>query len=230
MREKQEEAEEEEGEEEENTGIWISYICVLVCVCVCVCSQCSVVSDSAAPWTEACQAPLSMGFSRQEYWSGLPFPDPEDLPNPVSPVSPALAGAFFTTAAPGKPICMCIDTYVFNHYLQISNKTVTKKTLSWLCKHKIWLPLWFSWLRICLQCRRPEFNPWVRKIPWRRERLPTPIFWPGEFLHGVAKSGTWLSDFHFSLSSIKLFTNEPFTVCLLCQDIFLLMKKTVKIK
>ena len=37
------------------------------------------------------------------------------------------------------------------------------------------------WWRICLQCRRPGFNPWVGKIPWRRERLPTPVFWPGEF-------------------------------------------------
>ena len=36
----------------------------------------------ATPWTVACQAPLSMGFSRQEYWSGLPFPSPGDLPNP----------------------------------------------------------------------------------------------------------------------------------------------------
>ena len=42
-------------------------------------------------WTEACQAPLSMGFSRQEYWSGLPFPSPGDLPNPgTEPGSPAL--------------------------------------------------------------------------------------------------------------------------------------------
>ena len=42
---------------------------------------------------------------------------------------------------------------------------------------------WLSWLRICLQCRRPDFNPWVRKIPWRREWQPTPVFLPGEF-HG----------------------------------------------
>ena len=49
------------------------------------------------------QAPLSMGFPRQEYWSGLPFPTPEDLPNPeIKPVSPALAGGFFTTGLPGK--------------------------------------------------------------------------------------------------------------------------------
>ena len=45
----------------------------------------------APPWTVACQAPLSMGFSRQEYWSELPFPSPGDLPNPgIEPGSPAL--------------------------------------------------------------------------------------------------------------------------------------------
>ena len=56
------------------------------------------------PWTVACQAPLSMGFSRQEYWRGLPFPSPGDLPNlGIEPTSPALAGKFFTIEAPGKP-------------------------------------------------------------------------------------------------------------------------------
>ena len=45
----------------------------------------------AIPWTVACQAPLSMGFSRQEYWSGLPFPSPGDLPDPgIKPRCPAL--------------------------------------------------------------------------------------------------------------------------------------------
>ena len=43
------------------------------------------------------------------------------------------------------------------------------------------LPWWFSWQRLCLQCGRPRFHPWVGKIPWRREQLPTPVFWPGEF-------------------------------------------------
>ena len=55
------------------------------------------------PWTVAPQVPLSMGFSRQEYWSGLPCPPPRDLPNPgIEPeslMSPALAGRFFTTSA-----------------------------------------------------------------------------------------------------------------------------------
>ena len=63
----------------------------------------SVVSDSATLWTVARQAPLSIGFSRQEYWSGLPSSPPGDLSNPriepKSHVSPALAGRFFTTSA-----------------------------------------------------------------------------------------------------------------------------------
>ena len=58
-------------------------------------------NSSMTPWTVAHQAPLSMGFSRQEYWSGLPFPSPEDLPNPgIKHVS---AGRFLTTKPPGKP-------------------------------------------------------------------------------------------------------------------------------
>ena len=59
-------------------------------------------SDSVTPWTVALQAPLSMGFSRQESWSGLLCPPPGDLPHlglePKSLMSPALAGGFFTSA------------------------------------------------------------------------------------------------------------------------------------
>ena len=61
----------------------------------------------AVPWTEACQAPLSMGFSRQEYWSGLPCPPPGNLPNPgikpASPVTPALQTDSLPTEPPEKP-------------------------------------------------------------------------------------------------------------------------------
>ena len=63
--------------------------------------------------TVAHQTPLSTEFSRQEYWSGLPFPTPGDLPypgiEPTSPVSSALAGGFFTAVPPGKPIYECSD-------------------------------------------------------------------------------------------------------------------------
>ena len=78
-----------------------------------------------------------MGFSRQEYWSGLPFPSPGDLPDPgIKPRSPTLEADALTSEPPGK------------------------------------------------QYGRPRFNPWVWKIPKRRERLPTPVFWPGKF-HGL---------------------------------------------
>ena len=61
----------------------------------------SVISDSTVPQTVACQAPLSMRFSKQEYWSGWPFPFPGDLPNSgIEPVSPELAGGFSTTEQP----------------------------------------------------------------------------------------------------------------------------------
>ena len=59
---------------------------------------------SATPWTVAYQAPASMGFSRQEYWSGLPFPSPGDLPDPgIEPWSPSLQGDALTSQPPGKP-------------------------------------------------------------------------------------------------------------------------------
>ena len=67
---------------------------------------CSVVSDSATPWTVACQAPLSVGLPSQEYWSGLPFPSPGGLPDPrtdpASPLAPALASRFFTPEPPAQ--------------------------------------------------------------------------------------------------------------------------------
>ena len=89
--------------------IYIHSVCVCVCVCARVCAQLlSQVQLFATPWTVARQAPLSMGLSRQECWSRLPFPTPADLPDPrIKPsslVSPALAGRFFTIAPPGKPI------------------------------------------------------------------------------------------------------------------------------
>ena len=64
----------------------------------------------------ACQAPPSMGFSRQEYWSGLPFPPPGDIPNPgielSFPGSLALADGLFTTESPGKPILLVSSLHV----------------------------------------------------------------------------------------------------------------------
>ena len=59
------------------------------------------------PWTLAHQAPPSMVFSRQEYWSGLPFPSPGDLPDPgIEPRSPTLQADALTSAPPGKPLIL----------------------------------------------------------------------------------------------------------------------------
>ena len=69
---------------------------------VCVCESLSHAQLYVTPWTVAHQASLSIGFPKQEYWSGLPFPFPEDLPDPgIEPMSPALAGGFLTAEPPG---------------------------------------------------------------------------------------------------------------------------------
>ena len=90
-------------------------VCVCVCVCVWVCERARVYSVAQLclalcdpmDCSVAHQAPLSMGFSRQEYWSGLHFLLQGFFPNPgiksTSLVSPALAGRFFTTEPPGEP-------------------------------------------------------------------------------------------------------------------------------
>ena len=73
------------------------------CVCACVCSYFNCVCLFGTLWAVACQAPLSVGFSRKEYWSGLPFPPPGNLPNPgTKPQVSHTAGGLFTTEPPGK--------------------------------------------------------------------------------------------------------------------------------
>ena len=83
-----------------------------------------------APWTVARQAPLSMEFSRQAYWNGLPFLTPEYLADPgiepMSFVSFALAGRFFTTVPPGKPMCIIKSTS--NWYLPWALATLSTST------------------------------------------------------------------------------------------------------
>ena len=84
------------------------------CVYVYVLNRVQLFSTS---WTVALQAPLSMGFSRQEYWGGLLFPSPKDLSDPgikpTSPALPALAGRFLTTEPPGKPGKMLILAWIY---------------------------------------------------------------------------------------------------------------------
>ena len=82
---------------------WIGLAQVLDYSCCCCCLAAKSCPTLWQTHCKAHQAPLSMGFSRQEYWNGLPFPSLGDLPNPgIEPVSPALAGRFFTTEPPEK--------------------------------------------------------------------------------------------------------------------------------
>ena len=83
--------------------LWMNNVCVQLCPAL------------VTPWTVACQAPLSIGFSRQEYWSGLSFPPPGNFPNPgIEPRSPTLQVDSLQSEPAGKPsvwiIFHCIDT------------------------------------------------------------------------------------------------------------------------
>ena len=97
------------------------------------------------PWTVARQAPLPMGFPRQEYWSGLPFPTPGDLPYPgIEHRSPVLAGRFFTTEPPGRPSfahrnskicqvysCCCYVTSVLSDSVRPHRRQSTRLPRPW---------------------------------------------------------------------------------------------------
>ena len=94
--------------------------------------QFSCVQLFVTPRTAAYQAPLSVGFSREEYWSGLPFPPPGNLPNPgIKPASPTLAGRFFTTEPPGKakPPQPPIQTFVKQTF---TNNQAQNISCNWL--------------------------------------------------------------------------------------------------
>ena len=86
---------------------------------LCACSV-TYVQLFATPWTVACQAPLSMGLSWQEYWSGFSLPPPGDLPDVgIKPTSPVLAGGFFTAEPPGKSpnhSCLSVKSPWFQEY------------------------------------------------------------------------------------------------------------------
>ena len=137
-------------------------------------------------WTVACQVPLSMGFSRQEYWSGLPCPPAGDLPNPgtepATPVSPTLTGRFFTTSTtwetpqppPSKKkkishevrnvsfIELYSDFEIYAFYIMLLAFLLTQMVNNPPAKQET--PVW----------------SWVRKIPEERNSNPL-LFLTGEF-------------------------------------------------
>ena len=107
----------------------VSWCCVLSCF--------SCVRLFAALWIIACQAPLFKGFSRQECWSGLPFPPPGNHPNPgikpVSLTSPVLAGGFFTTSTILSPE-VCSDSCPLSRWRYLS---ISSSAVPFFCLHSV---------------------------------------------------------------------------------------------
>ena len=105
-------------------------------MCAKLLQSCPTVRDL---WTVAHQVSMSMGFSRQEYWDGLPCPPPGDLPDPgikpTSPASPALAGGFFTTEPRGKPVQLSKASFFFSH---LENDIITCKFKMKMHRCELW--------------------------------------------------------------------------------------------
>ena len=151
---------------------------------VCMLSHFSHVRLCVTPWTVAHQSSLSLEFSRQQYWTGLPCPPPVDLPDPrtepVSLKSPALAGGW------------------------IPEKTKSTFRQNWVAGNRaVRATKWLSVKESACWCRRHRFDPWVGKISQRRKWQPTPYSclenpmdwgaWQAA-VHGVTESQIWLSD------------------------------------
>jgi len=160
----------------------------------------------ATQWTVACQAPLSIGFTRQEYWSGLPFPSPRDLPNPgIKPTSLALAGEFFTAEPPGKPIYIYTlyyrkgrgtrDQIVNIHWItekqESSRKTSTSALLTMPKPLTVWITIncgkfWKRWeyqttwsasWEICMQVRKQQLEwTWNNRLVPNRKRSTSRLY------------------------------------------------------
>ena len=102
----------------------------------------------ATPCTVACQTPLSMEFPRPEYWSGLPFPSPVDLPDPgIKPASPTLQADPLMLSHQGSPL---------------SSTDKSKSTPEFSCYREIGLPLWLSGKESACQGKRP----WIQSLIW----------------------------------------------------------------
>ena len=91
---------------------------------------------------------------------------------------------------------LCFQVFAFKKKIYICQYVISNLSALFLSSCLLRLPWWLRWLRVCLQCRRPELDPWVRKIPWRRKWQPNPVFLPG-------KSHGWRRLAGYSLQSCQ---------------------------
>ena len=148
----------------------------------------SVMFNSVNPWTVTHHTSLSMGLPRQEYWGGLPFPPPGDLPDPgMEPESPALAGRFFTTASPGKP-----EAHSYPYVIKLRQNNLCFR--SWI--EMVPILVGFGVVGVinhslsdCYEQSMRSLGVWhdwatslslFTFMHWRRKWQPTPVFLPGE--------------------------------------------------
>ena len=105
---------------------------------------CACVHVQLTKWTVAHQSPLSLGFPRQEFWSGLPFPPPGDPPNPrIEPTSPALAGGSFIPEPPGVPSTVYQMSYI---------SVLERKKFDSMSKASLFTVLWLAPVSQCKLC------------------------------------------------------------------------------
>ena len=166
-------------------------------------------------WTVAYQISLSVGFSRQECWSGLPRPSPGDLPDPgiepMSLMSSALACRFFTASGTWETLhCIYVPHFLYPFLCQWTFRLLSylgcfklccSESCSAICPSGI-IGSYGSSIFSCFfffnkspasgkesacQCRRHKrhrFNPWVRRIPWRRAWQPSILAWRTPWTEG----------------------------------------------
>ena len=164
-------------------------------------------SSFATPWTVTCQAPRSMGFPRQKYWSALPFPTPGDLPNVgIEPVSSDLAGRLFTILPPGKPglYVSCNKTQcILNIAYDLQSFLITAP--KWLKFGKLLHGFETLWHKIKSKCESEA-------LCWRASRnfiKISNVFW--EFWNGNSRDFLWsrwneigyVKQYHWVLNSAK---------------------------
>ena len=182
----------------------------LFVVCCLVAKSCPTL---ATPWTVARQALLSVGFSRQEYWSGLPFPFPGNLPDPgikpMPPESSALAGGFFTTVPHRKPLVFLqFSSVQFSHSLFMTSWTAARQAS---VHHQLlgFTQTHIHWVSDAIQPSHPLSSP-SSAVNLSQHHFSVKIYiWQyhlflktvgSDTVLGVAKSWTQLRNFTFTIS------------------------------
>ena len=170
-----------------------------VCVCVCVCMHTHLLSHVqlfATIWTVAHQAPLSVGFPRQEYWRGLPFPSPGDLPNTgIQPMSPAFAKQilYHCTTREAPSLYAWVAVKYIHAYIYMKHGGLE------FCRLDLTLGLHFSAVQETWVQSLSQEDPLEKGMATHSNLLPWRIPWtegPGGLQSMGSQSWTQLSDWH----------------------------------